>query len=174
MEYKKKYPKKHKLKNKPNEYKWNIKKAYELGENLIDLAIKYKLNYSTLRNIASKDGWIKGRIKTIVLAKETLESIDKVIENREAVKKEYAAATATIRSRATSGLQAKCVEEAWALRAKGLKDIYAIDKEIHNITTDKEYVEYKKAYIEYEQLRAVVEQDDNDSNIAISDKDLPD
>ena len=42
-----------------------IRKRYELGENLKDLAIEFNANYNTLKNRASREGWAKGKpIKT--------------------------------------------------------------------------------------------------------------
>lgn len=38
-----------------------IRRRYELGENLKDLAIEFNVNYNTLKNRASKEGWIKGK-----------------------------------------------------------------------------------------------------------------
>ena len=43
------------------ELKKEIRKRYEIGEDLITLALKYKINYGTLRNIASREKWEKGK-----------------------------------------------------------------------------------------------------------------
>lgn len=42
-----------------------IKSKYELGISLRDLSLEYMCNYSTLKNRASRESWIKGKpIKT--------------------------------------------------------------------------------------------------------------
>lgn len=56
-----------------------IRKRYELGENLKDLVIKFNVNYNTLKNRASREGWIKGKpIKT----KEDYSLEIKAVQNR--------------------------------------------------------------------------------------------
>lgn len=56
-----------------------IRKRYELGENLKDLAIAFNVNYSTLKNRASREGWIKGKpIKT----KEDYSIEIRVVQNK--------------------------------------------------------------------------------------------
>jgi hypothetical protein len=163
-----------KVENKPNEVKWEIKKAYELGENLIDLCIRYKVNYSTLRNIASREKWKKGKIRSIVLAKEALDEIKNKIEKRQEVKRDYIDITDAIRAniKDTKGVLRGIEELSLLNRAKSVEAIYAVDKELHNMLPDKGEIEYKKAYIEYERLRAEVEQDDTEQEITLSDVDI--
>ena len=46
----------------------DIKKRFEFGENLLDLAMEYNLNYGTLKNYASKKKWEKNKRAELVYA----------------------------------------------------------------------------------------------------------
>ena len=56
-----------------------IRRRYELGENLKDLAIEFNVNYNTLKNRASRESWAKGKpIKT----KEDYSIEIRVVQNK--------------------------------------------------------------------------------------------
>ena len=57
-----------------------IRKRYESGEDLLDLAVEYNIKYGTLRNISSKEKWQKGILKDIVYFKEIEKLTSKLAE----------------------------------------------------------------------------------------------
>ena len=56
-----------------NDLKKEIRRKFECGEDLIELAIEYKLNHGTLRNLSAKEGWEKGKLLNLVRVKESFE-----------------------------------------------------------------------------------------------------
>ncbi|MFR9020267.1 MAG: hypothetical protein ACLVH8_11245, partial [Fusobacterium sp.] len=66
-----------------------IRQKFEAGQDLIDLAIEYKINYGTLRNLSSKENWQKGILKDIVYIKETEKLTKEIAKKRENKRKEY-------------------------------------------------------------------------------------
>lgn len=74
----------------PSSKKNRIRKEYEHGNDLLDLAIKYQINYGTLRNIASKEKWIKSGAIAVAKIKELFEAADVIVERRvQAIKDLY-------------------------------------------------------------------------------------
>lgn len=71
----------------PKEIKSKIQQEYELGIDLIELAIKYKVNYGTLRHIASKNEWQKNRVADLAWLKELEKLSDKLAKKEKAKSK---------------------------------------------------------------------------------------
>lgn len=67
----------------PNKLKLEIRKQYELGIDLLVLAREHKLNYGTLKNYSSKEGWIKDSTVEIVYQREREIFIDDVLQMRD-------------------------------------------------------------------------------------------
>ena len=147
--------------------KKEIRKRYEYGEGLIDLAIEFKVNYGTLRNLASHEKWEKGIVRDIVRAKEIFEAADKTLKEREAIKEEYKLLTKDLRNYAidkatgrkvlsgdkyTSPVS-KSIEEAFLKRVTAIDVLYKLDKDLHSIYSDKELLEMKQETAKYEKLK---------------------
>ncbi|WP_443863829.1 hypothetical protein [Fusobacterium ulcerans] len=157
------------------ELKKEIRKRYEIGEDLITLALKYKINYGTLRNIASREKWEKGKIKDLVRMKELLEAADEEIKEREKVKKDYKIITEDLRSYALDKATGdkvldgedytspviKSKEEAFLKRVSAIGALFDIEKQLYSIYTDKELVELKQEVLKYEKLREEMEKEKN-------------
>lgn len=146
-----------------------IRKRYEAGQNLIDLAIEYKINYGTLRNIASKENWRKGILKDIIHIKEIELITDKIVKERAEKKEEYKALTkeiiADLRSLEkldmemymTIGEEKKSFAETKAtavkMRTSSIKELYSIDKELYQILSPSEEQELAIKRLKYEELK---------------------
>lgn len=153
----------------PNEIKSKIQQEYELGIDLIELAIKYKVNYGTLRHIASKNEWQKNRVADLAWLKELEKLSDKLAKKRESKKQEYKAITQALLNdlKTLEGLEdreyiidedtsksfAESKATALKIRASAIKEIYSIDKELHNILTTDEEVTLKTKAIKYLELK---------------------
>lgn len=141
------------------ELRKKIRRQYELGEDLLSLAIKYKLNYGTLKNIASKENWIRNGALKLQRLKELFEDSEKLLELKRKVKEEYQEMTASMR---TILLEAdepkfKATEEAIKNRAQAIKELYGIDKELHGLYTEPEIERMKLDILKIEQLKELLE-----------------
>lgn len=66
----------------PKKLKLEIRKQYELGIDLLILAREHKLNYGTLKNCASNEGWIKGSTVEVVYQREREIFVDDLAQMR--------------------------------------------------------------------------------------------
>ncbi len=136
--------------------KTEIKKAYEAGVDLIDLSIKYAINYGTLKNISSKESWIKGKNKVILQQAIIEDDIDKRVELRDEVSKHYRSLHQSHLSyfmeleRKGDRPIKKSKEEALKNRIVAINELYKLGKELFSIQTPLERVEYELKQIKYE------------------------
>lgn len=139
-----------------------IRKRYETGEDLIGLALEYKINYGTLRNISSKEKWEKGKAITLARIKEVFESAEEVRKKKEEIKKDYEEIISDLRAFAknTNNPKAKDKEEAFYKRAMAIETLYKMDKELHAIYSEKELLELQKERVKYEELKKRLEEED--------------
>lgn len=153
----------------PKDIKSKIKKEYELGEDLIELAIKYGVNYGTLRHIASKKKWEKNRVTDLAWLKEVEKLSTELAIKREKKKQEYQAMTQELLNDLksleklgddnyyTDEETPKSFAESKAtvikVRASTLKEVYSLDKELHNILTQDEYITLITKSVKLEDLK---------------------
>ena len=138
-----------------------IKREYEFGNDLIDLAIKYQVNYGTLRNIASKEKWIKSGAISVAKIKELFDAADIIIQRRKQIKSEYKVITEKIRTNllAEDYPEKKAPEEALKNRVQAVKELYELDKELHGIWSEPEIVKMKTELIKFEILKKELSQE---------------
>ena len=136
-----------------------IRREYELGEDLLALSIKYKVNYGTLKNISSKEQWIKNGAVSLARIKELFEDSEKIIKKRNQVKKEYQAMTDSMRKliKTAEAPHKKALEEAIKNRAQAIRELYDLDKELHGLYTDPEIERMKLDILKSEQLKEILE-----------------
>nr|DAF53822.1 MAG TPA: hypothetical protein [Myoviridae sp. ctZ2t4] len=148
----------------PSSKKNRIRKEYEHGNDLLDLAIKYQINYGTLRNIASKEKWIKSGAIAVAKIKELFEAADVIVERRVQIKKEYQVMTQELRENLVNGdyPEKKSEEEALKNRVQAIKDLYELDKELHGIWSDPEIIKMKVELAKYEELKKSLGEDGTD------------
>lgn len=139
----------------PSTKKNKIRKEYEHGNDLLDLAIKYQINYGTLRNIASKEKWIKSSAIAIAKIKELFEAADVIVQRKAQIKKEYQVMTQELRENLLSNdyPEKKAREEALKNRVQAIKDLYELDKELHGIWSEPEVLKMQVEQTKYEILK---------------------
>lgn len=143
-----------------NDLKKEIRRKFECGEDLIELAIEYKINYGTLRNISSREGWEKGKILNLVRVKESLEVSEKIVSKRAEIVKQYKQVTEDLREYAVcaDNPEIKAKEEAFLKRVMAIDTLYKLDKELYSIHSDSELVELKREQLKYEKLKRELEE----------------
>jgi len=133
-----------------------IKKAYEAGIDLIDLSLKYMVNYGTLRNIASKEQWQKGKSKSVLQQAIIEDDIGKRVELRDEIIGYYQNLHKSHLSylmeleRTGERPLVKSKEEALKNRIMATSELYKLGKELFSIQTPIERVEYELKQIKYE------------------------
>lgn len=151
-----------------------IKKAYEAGLDLIDLSLKYMVNYGTLRNIASKEQWQKGRSKLVLQQAIIEDDIGKRVKLREEVIGNYRELHQShleyLIELEKSGEKPviKAREEALKNRIAATSELYKLGKELFSIQTPIERVEYELKKIKYEAGKRAV--GDGEGVMFLSDK----
>lgn len=167
----------------PKEVKNKIKKEYELGIDLIDLAIKYGVNYGTLRHIASRKKWQKNRVVDLTWIKEVERLSEELLIKREKKKKEYQSLTQNLikdlksieklddYNYVVSEEENKSFAESKAnvlkLRASAIKELYLVDKELFNLLTPEEELELQTKAVKLEELKRKLNITNEDENETI-------
>lgn len=150
-------PKK-KYKILPVAMKKEIQKRFESGENLLDLSIELGIPYGSLKNMSSKNGWIKGKITEILLVAEYLNESQEKLIKKEEIKQEYREQQDKLLD-SMKKIKAMTMnkELAHSSRAKALKDSYALSKELYDIRTPKEEIELRTLTAKYHELIGEIE-----------------
>lgn len=146
-----------------NEMKKKIKKAYEAGIDLLDISLDHRINYGTLRNLASKEGWKKGKSKAILQQAFIEEDIEKRVELRDGVISRYRTLHESnlsyLMELSGSGVKPKVKshEEALKLRIQATKELYSLGKELYSIETSDERIERNLKHVKYEEAKKNIE-----------------
>lgn len=136
-----------------------IRRQYELGEDLLSLSLKYKINYGTLKNISAREKWIKNGAVSLARIKELFEDSEKILKKRKQVKKDYQAMTDTMRKllKSADTPHIKALEEAIKNRAQAIRELYDLDKELHGLYTEPEIAKMKVDILKAEQLKELLD-----------------
>lgn len=153
--------------------KKEIRQRYEYGEDLKDLAYEFRLSYGTLKNISSKEKWEKGKRAQLLYLAEVEEDIAKHKEAMEEIKGHYRNLHKSVlaymidleRNKERPAVKAR--EEALKNRVQAIKENYAFAKDLYNIMTPMEEVDYKVKLARYEQHKRELlkEEDEDDTEI---------
>ena len=141
-----------------------IRKRYEFGENLIELAHQYKINYGTLKNCASKESWEKGKGKELIYLQEQGEDVLSLVKKRKGQKNAFE----NLLSGTLNGLSEKIIdgkykieskskEEAMKARFQGLQAGYELARSLYDIKSDDEEIEYKTKNLKYERHKLILD-----------------
>lgn len=136
-----------------------IRKRYEFGESLKELAYEYRVNYGTLKNYSSKERWQKGIIAGAVYLKEVEEDIEKyqkeIKQIKDTYKKIHKSNLSHLVNLEKNGYTPKDMKMEIALktRTETIAKSYEIAKELYGIMNQVEEVEYKKKIAEYEKYK---------------------
>jgi len=148
-----------------------IRKRYEAGEDLIELAREYMIPYGSLRGISSKNKWEKGKTKDLIYNEEHLRIVKAETEKRKRIIEEYRKIQAEIKSVILSDLEnldpdpdrMMKVSQYFINTSKSIEVLFKTDRELYHILTDLEEIEYKKKLAEYEKWKAEYEEKDGES-----------
>lgn len=135
-----------------------IKKEYELGINLIELSYKYGVPYGTLKNLSSKEKWIKNKIAEISYLKEVDILTDRLAKERANIKSKYQELTGFFLKELEdidiySDEEAKKKAEIVDLKIKSLKESYSLDKELYNILNTSDEIELDIKRVQLEEMK---------------------
>ncbi|MGL5378323.1 MULTISPECIES: hypothetical protein [Bacteria] len=139
-----------------NTIKKEIRKRFEAGEDLKELAFEFRLSYGTLRNLSSKEKWVKGINATLLYLREVEKDIDSHIAEREEVKGHYknlhksTLAYLIELERKKERPTSKAKEEALKNRVTAHRENYQFAKELYSIMNPEEEIDYKIKLIKYE------------------------
>lgn len=126
----------------PKKIKMEIRTRFEVGENLLDLAIEYKVNFYTLKNCASKEKWEKGKIIEIVyqeLEEVVTEDIkkDKLLHQRDCTYLHKKLTNDMLKDAIADNCSKKS-EEIYSLRAGTIERVFKLGNQILGIETTRE------------------------------------
>lgn len=147
-----------------------IREQFEAGYNLYDLANENFLNYDTLKNISSQEGWQKNsRVEAIRLAEINLES-EKNVKARQTVKNKYKSITNKLRTELTKQSKDGITEDRDKAEAilkiiQAVGELYKIDKDLHNIMNSKEESDIQQKRLKNQKLKEDLLQDNKPPHI---------
>lgn len=149
--------------------KKEIKYRYEIGEELLSLANEYKLNYGTLRNCSSKEGWEKGIHAEILYLEEVEKENEKLEEEREKITKNFRGIRRVylnemINDTKQGIVRSKAQEEALLLREKRLALAFETDSKLYNIRTEMQGKEFELLQLKVDEARIELEQMQQETN----------
>lgn len=157
-----------------NAIKKEIRKRFEYGEDLKELAYEYKLSYGTLRNLSSKEKWEKGINASILYIKEVEKDIESHIAEREEIVNHYRnlhKATLAYQielERKKQRPTTKAKEEALKNRITAHRENYEFAKELYSIMNPEEEIDYKIKLAKYEAFKKqLLSNSDDDSSIKL-------
>ncbi|MGL6169159.1 MAG: hypothetical protein ACRC0Y_12825 [Fusobacteriaceae bacterium] len=156
------------LKNKISlELKKIARKEFESGMDMPDIAIRLKINLQTLYNLSSKERWEKGKRKDIIHYLETEEELERLRIVQSEVIKDYISIEKENRKiirelqfqkhedrdgvivRALVKSRADATSSQMMATAHGFK----LAKDLYNIMSPVEEVEFKIGKMRYEKLK---------------------
>lgn len=142
-----------------NETKKKAKLMYESGESLISISKYLRIVYGTLRNVASKEGWVKGKKKALIESRSVYKSFEDAEKDLKEIKdfytKQLERATIIIsntKPNEATGRLVKAHEEAVKNRIQSLREAYEFAVEL----TDLDELKYLRYELEKIKLEAEI------------------
>lgn len=139
-----------------NIVKKEIRKRFEAGEDLKELAYEFRVSYGTLRNLSSKEKWQKGINSTLLYLQEVQNDIEHHLEEKEEIKGHYknlhksTLAYLIELERKKERPTSKAREEALKNRITAHRENYEFAKELYSIMNQHEEIDYKIKLAKYE------------------------
>lgn len=174
----------HKKKRKKTTYtrisaalKREIRHQYAIGVDLVQLAVKYKVNYGTLKNASYAEGWEKGKLSEIVFIEEQEERK----ENYKKMAKTVIHNIATIHGKyleeqgeeSKAGIvHSKAKEEALLMRQRRLGTSLEQAKIIYGYRSDTEDKEYELLTMKVEKVREEMDREKLKDNLEERDEEF--
>ncbi|MEG0840860.1 MAG: hypothetical protein RSD79_05585 [Cetobacterium sp.] len=159
--------------------KKEIRKRFEAGEDLKELAYEFRLSYGTLRNLSSKEKWEKGINSTLLYLQEVQKDIEQHLEEKEEIKGHYKnlhksnLAYLIELERKKERPTSKAREDALRTRIATHRDGYQFAKELYSIMNPEEELDYKIKLARYEAYKNEILADEKAKEIKV-DSDLID
>lgn len=144
--------------------KKDIRKSFEAGMDLLDISFKYMINYGTLRNLSSKENWIKGKTKALLQQAFIEDDINKRVELRDKVITDYRTLHQSNLSylmelnKSGTKPKVKAHEEALKNRIAATTELYKLGKELFSIQTSTEQIDYYLKQIKYEEGKNTIKE----------------
>ncbi|MGL5053543.1 MAG: hypothetical protein ACRC0V_02670 [Fusobacteriaceae bacterium] len=162
-----------------NAIKKEIRKRFEAGEDLKELAYEFRLSYGTLRNLSSKEKWQKGINSTLLYLQEVQKDVEQHLEEKEEIKGHYknlhksTLAYLIELERKKERPTNKGREDALRTRIATHRDGYQFAKELYSIMNSEEELDYKIKLAKYEAYKDEILVDEKEREIKL-DSDLID
>ena len=156
-----------------NTIKKEIRKRFEAGEDLKELAYEFRLSYGTLRNLSSKEKWQKGINSTLLYLQEVQNDIEQHLEEKEEIKGHYknlhksTLAYLIELERKKERPTNKGREDALRTRIATHRDGYQFAKELYSIMNPEEELDYKIKLARYEAYKDEILADEKEREIKL-------
>ncbi|WP_047395985.1 hypothetical protein [Cetobacterium sp. ZOR0034] len=156
-----------------NAIKKEIRKRFEAGEDLKELAYEFRLSYGTLRNLSSKEKWQKGINSTLLYLQEVQNDIEQHLEEKEEIKGHYknlhksTLAYLIELERKKERPTNKGREDALRTRIATHRDGYQFAKELYSIMNPEEELDYKIKLARYEAYKDEILADEKEREIKL-------
>lgn len=156
-----------------NAIKKEIRKRFEAGEDLKELAYEFRLSYGTLRNLSSKEKWQKGINSTLLYLQEVQNDIEQHLKEKEEIKGHYknlhksTLAYLIELERKKERPTNKGREDALRTRIATHRDGYQFAKELYSIMNPEEELDYKIKLARYEAYKDEILADEKEREIKL-------
>lgn len=156
-----------------NTIKKEIRKRFEAGEDLKELAYEFRLSYGTLRNLSSKEKWQKGINSTLLYLQEVQNDIEHHLEEKEEIKGHYknlhksTLAYLIELERKKERPTNKGREDALRTRIATHRDGYQFAKELYSIMNPEEELDYKIKLARYQAYKDEILADEKEREIKL-------
>ena len=161
-----------------NAIKKEIRKRFEAGEDLKELAYEFRLSYGTLRNLSSKEKWQKGINSTLLYLQEVQNDIEQHLEEKEEIKGHYknlhksTLAYLIELERKKERPTNKGREDALRTRIATHRDGYQFAKELYSIMNPEEELDYKIKLARYEAYKDEILADEKEREIKLDSESI--
>ncbi|MGL5427130.1 MAG: hypothetical protein ACRDAS_04370 [Cetobacterium sp.] len=161
-----------------NAIKKEIRKRFEAGEDLKELAYEFRLSYGTLRNLSSKEKWQKGINSTLLYLQEVKNDIEQHLEEKEEIKGHYknlhksTLAYLIELERKKERPTNKGREDALRTRIATHRDGYRFAKELYSIMNPEEELDYKIKLARYEAYKDEILADEKEREIKLDSESI--
>lgn len=161
-----------------NAIKKEIRKKFEAGEDLKELAYEFRLSYGTLRNLSSKEKWQKGINSTLLYLQEVKNDIEQHLEEKEEIKGHYknlhksTLAYLIELERKKERPTNKGREDALRTRIATHRDGYRFAKELYSIMNPEEELDYKIKLARYEAYKDEILADEKEREIKLDSESI--
>lgn len=164
------------------EEKKEMRKKYEWGFSLKEIAYDHKVNYGTLKNVAAKEKWVKGKTKQLCHDLEVQQDLESNLKEIDEIKSHYKnlhksnLAYLIELERTKKRPLDKSEEDALKTRIISVKESYLLAERLYSILTASERTDHESRMLKLEEnklrLELLEEYEDEKIKIEIETKRL--